>query len=748
MSALDGFYSTWNKARETFGQGTPDDGSQFDGSSRLMEMKASVDAAAPDDRWQGSGSQAYAAANKEHASVYEKLAELDKKMAGEVKKAADVVTVGRTNLDTSKGWVESMVNSLPTGLSATDRENKLIPIAREGITKVDNIVTSATTDMTTIKGNVDKLKSEYETVQKTMRFGPDSDKEGDKEADALGSKEGEDEEKDVHEQAEQDVQDALGGDKEAAGRVEQVLDQITPGQKLDEKQGAYLSQMQAQQKGMTLERLKEVEGLLGDHGDILVDSWQLMSNKDVEFPTTETTPEKLDDPNNVSNGGLDKLPDSVKNVLESSGAKFTGEAQTIANMVSNGDERLQKGTELDRALIGKADAIMDTGVWEADKRSLGDEKMGYDPFFDPAVSDIFSAVGRDHEIVYDHLASEEGQDFLHDINHHAWGDKGESAGSLFEWTKNASGPEAELAADTANIYGRYIGEHGNELLDLPGEKSLGDVNPQLVQAYGAGLQPYQEEMVGENYDPNKGFQPIDNLEGNMDNTKRLFAVIDSDPTAAEAFNKSAYRHALDFQDSFAELASRDPNLITTDERLDDLQSSARLLGAINGGAQLETTAHIDNTREAAFQAAKDSYEFRKNVLETVLGNVPHGGRVSPLADDFLLGPEPTIDDIKVDEAGLYTNTGISATETQVQRVVANAQYEFASRLAPAWDPHFAPQFLNDDGKLKGPTEIDSSQRTLYNAQLLSYTSKFGTVDSFIGTFRDDFMRINGLDPKN
>ncbi|MBU8827897.1 hypothetical protein [Mycolicibacterium goodii] len=50
MGALDGFYSTWNKARETFGQGVPTDGSQFDHSSELLNMKASVEAAAPDDR--------------------------------------------------------------------------------------------------------------------------------------------------------------------------------------------------------------------------------------------------------------------------------------------------------------------------------------------------------------------------------------------------------------------------------------------------------------------------------------------------------------------------------------------------------------------------------------------------------------------------------------------------------------------------------------------------------------------------
>ena len=101
MSALDGFYSTWNKARETFGVGTPVDGSQHDGSSQLLKMKGTIESAAPDDRWQGTASQAYAAANKEHAGVYQKLADLDKKMSAEITSAADIVTNGRNQLDTT-----------------------------------------------------------------------------------------------------------------------------------------------------------------------------------------------------------------------------------------------------------------------------------------------------------------------------------------------------------------------------------------------------------------------------------------------------------------------------------------------------------------------------------------------------------------------------------------------------------------------------------------------------------------------
>ncbi len=114
MSALDGFYSTWSKAKDTFGVGTPTDGSQYNGSSsQLLKMKSSIESASKHDGWQGTGADAYAAANKEHAGVYEKLADLDKQMAAEVTNAANIVTNGRTQLDNTKSWVDSAVSSLP-----------------------------------------------------------------------------------------------------------------------------------------------------------------------------------------------------------------------------------------------------------------------------------------------------------------------------------------------------------------------------------------------------------------------------------------------------------------------------------------------------------------------------------------------------------------------------------------------------------------------------------------------------------
>lgn len=172
VSALDGFYSTWNKARETLGVGTPVDGSQHDGSSQLLRMKGMVESAAQHDGWQGKGAEAYAAANKEHASVYQKLADLDKKMAAEITNAANIVTNGRTQLDTTKSWVDSAVDSLPKSLSSQAREQSLIPIANKGITEVNNTVKNANGDMLRIGFRITDIKNEYDDLSKNQKFGP------------------------------------------------------------------------------------------------------------------------------------------------------------------------------------------------------------------------------------------------------------------------------------------------------------------------------------------------------------------------------------------------------------------------------------------------------------------------------------------------------------------------------------------------------------------------------------------------
>ena len=58
MGVLDGFISTWSNARETFGQGVPATGEQFDKSGPLTTMQSNVESAAPGSRWTGAGASA------------------------------------------------------------------------------------------------------------------------------------------------------------------------------------------------------------------------------------------------------------------------------------------------------------------------------------------------------------------------------------------------------------------------------------------------------------------------------------------------------------------------------------------------------------------------------------------------------------------------------------------------------------------------------------------------------------------
>ena len=274
MSALDGFYSTWYKARETFGVGTPTDGSQHDGSSQLLKMKGMVESASQHDGWQGKGAEAYAAANKQHADVYQKLADLDRKMAAEVTNAANVVTNGRNQLDTTKSWVDSAVNALPQSLNSQAREKSLIPIAKEGITQVNTTVSNANGAMLQIGIRVNELKNGFDELQ-NQKLGPGSDKAGEKKGDSS---------EDPQKKAEEDVRKMLrDGDQSAAARVDDVLDGIDPHKELSPEQDAYLRQLETQQKNMSVDELTTAKEKLGDRKDVLGDSWQLMSNDDVGF---------------------------------------------------------------------------------------------------------------------------------------------------------------------------------------------------------------------------------------------------------------------------------------------------------------------------------------------------------------------------------------------------------------------------------------------------------------------------------
>jgi hypothetical protein len=455
------------------------------------------------------------------------------------------------------------------------------------------------------------------------------------------------------EQAEKDVKAALAGDKGAAARVNGVLGAITPDQRagkvpLSAEQSSVLSQLQAQEHGMSIDALNTAEQRLGDEKGMIGNSWQLMSNPNLTFPKTPLQVGAKQGSETVK-GGAAQLPESVEQALNSSGLEYMRQTNDIANIVKDGDKSFQTNTDLDRAMIRKAGAMMDTPLWQHDPASQG-QSTERDPAMDPAVSNVLSAASPDHQVVHDTMTGSDHEKFLQNLTHHAWKDNGQAVGSLFSWTGDAAqGPEARIAGETARAYSSYVGGHEQQLLHLPGNHTLGQVNPNLVQAMGHGLDPYINNIAGTSGGLPEFGKPLDESanvrSGALPVAKGVFSVIDSDPTAAQDFNKNAYTQALLHDSSFA----LNPN---HDGYSDQLYDSATLRGLVDVGTHNAYQANEQNgyhQQLSEYDSKKLAYENGVSTASTVGGWVPGVGKVAgptigilghSLEND-MLGPAPT-----------------------------------------------------------------------------------------------------------
>jgi EspA/EspE family len=165
---LDGFMSTWSKARETFGQGVPQTGERFDQSGSLRQMQTTVESAAPGARWSGTAASAYDTANTNHGKIFGALASLDQRLSAKVTESAQVVSTGRQNLDSVRQWVLDAAASVPPG---GNREQLLLPIVKNGLGQVSEIVTTSNAELNRIGGVIKGFDGEYQALN-DQRFGP------------------------------------------------------------------------------------------------------------------------------------------------------------------------------------------------------------------------------------------------------------------------------------------------------------------------------------------------------------------------------------------------------------------------------------------------------------------------------------------------------------------------------------------------------------------------------------------------
>ncbi|WP_307789380.1 TPR repeat region-containing protein [Mycolicibacterium baixiangningiae] len=705
MSALHGFYTTWDNARQTFGQGAPQPGADFDKSPQLANLGSGVTAAAPGSTWSGAAATNYDKANTDHQKVFTQLAELDRKIAQQVDQSGQVVATGRQNLDQVRQWVTDAANSVPPG---KQRDMFLMQIANKGLGQLTEVVQKTNAESNTVAQNLAKLGPEFDALTRDQKFGNgEKDEKGD--AEALGSEEEKKAEEEAKKRAEQDVQDALAGDQNAAARVEEVIGGIKPGQDLSPEQGSYLSQMQAQQHGMTVEELKTAEERLGDHRDIIADSWQLMSNDAVHFPKTELEPEALDDPSRAVKGGFDQLPEAVKEAVKSPGVTYAEHMREISSIVRDGDPALQTGTQLDREMLNKADRMMDAPIWEKDPASVNGVEIrdgkdydvdgnviNRDPYLDAVVSDIFTSAGRDHHAVAALVTGEQGEDFLHDVTHHAWNDKGAAAGSLFSWTgEEAGGPNAQIASDTAEAYAAYIGKYDSELLDL-NNRTIGDMNPHLVQGMAVGLTPYISDIAGLSEGQMPGFDALDGGDsiekGIMANAKGVFSVIGTDDAASVLFNGAALQEAAHSQQQFAEAFKNNPQDTIAQSR--HLTDSATLQGLVDTGMH-NALAHEKlnglQLEQAVYDAKSQAYDMDAAIIGQIAEQFPVAGELAgsaaeiggPAFKEATIGQPPT--DAPTDQNGNYVvpDLATSAVNAQVVGAMVNQGID-VSDLPKTW----------------------------------------------------------------
>lgn len=754
---MDSFYSTWDSARQTYGEGTPATGEQFDNSAKLTQMGTDVEGAAPSGQWTGAAAEAYDKANKEHREVFTRMANLDQRLATEVNNSAQAVDAGRRNLDAIRQWVQAAEASVPEGKNS---EQIRMAIAKKGLAQLEEAIKTSNTESNAISERIKKLGNEFEELNNQRFGGKKGEEKGDdkKKDDVAMYAGGEGEEggpgegeapsdAEAKEQAQATVEGALSGNAENAAEVDRILDSITDAQlagtePLSQQQAQILSQMQAQTHNKSLDELEGIrQGLSDDNKDILADSWHLMSDPDVKFPQAGTPTDLFPEitPQTVS-GSMDQLPTSIQDVLKtpawedipnSEGYGYydlptKDQLHLISGMIADGDERFQKGNFLDGGMMSRATEILEHT--QETKFEVGTYEDA-----DAVMQDIFRSAGRDDVVAHELLTGKpfdggpdlvtgvkEGQEFLNNMSMHSWDDNGAAARTLTDWIDDGSRmdgtPQDQMAGEAAHAVASYLGEKQPELANMGafGGAGLGGVNPDLVRGYGEALAPYQEAMIGDHSKPTPGFGMLEGEPDNYDTARNAFAVIHSDPEASKAFTEHAYRNILEYQQQTADAAG-------SNNPADGAATghAGRMLGVLNSSA---TLAEVDPD----FGMREDALGL---VLDEAGGKLPIVGSVGA-------------DHLKDAILGMSNDYKVETNDFKGMSDLNN--YEIASGLFSRdipYPPQMQPFVDLETNTLMTPSQVPPAQQEAYYQALADYTALpaaggWGTVAQSFGNEYD------------
>lgn len=557
------------------------------------------------------------------------------------------------------------------------------------------------------------------------------------------------------------VRRSLEGDKGAARQVDEILDGIDPNQlqphtdpnnpgttvppvPLEPDQAEVISQMQAQMSDKSLDELVKLKNDLGEHGDIIGDSMQVMSDPEVKFPLAVDEQFEGQIPPGIDTdaiaGGKGMLPQSVQDALDAQAVSrdITDPNQTVpvttypsgddlkkvSELIKAGDTEFQQGSELDRAMMDRA-----VDVLHGAEQENQDHFENSNPEGDSIVQDIFNSAGRDQIVSHD-MITEPNSTFLEDIVRHEWTDDGASVRTLTDWVHDGAtsgDPDVALrAGETANALSSYLGDHGDDLLKLehPGglgiseNITLGQMNPDLVQGWGHALDPYQKAMFGDGELP--GFNAIPPGNPPFGEMRNIFAVLDSDPTAAKAWNETAYEHILDYQ--------RNPDY-------NNLANAGAVLGVVDAAAVQEMESRGANNLDNQ----KALYDMKKAALGAALGwpasQMPGGvgDTLTDLTIKGMIGAEPTLESVQS-----------NAPTTTIVDAMNQTSFYIAEDLVRS-DPNLGEmaQYVKADGTLMKPEEIPPNHQRRYFLDMQEYVENRG-FDNALNTFYDQYQHAGGI----
>jgi EspA/EspE family len=769
VSVLSAFLSTWSNARQTYGEGAPQTGAQYDNSGTLRGLQSSVESAAPGSRWTGGAANAYGAANTEHGRVLGRLAGLDQRLSAHVDQSAEVVSAGRRDLDAVRKWVVDAAASAPQTAAG---ERMQMAIVQKGLSQLQEIVQRSNGDLNAIGGKIRGLADEYQALsnQKFAKEGPafgvgnekkDEDKK--KSPDELGKEDSEALQNGqlTPEQHERLVSNTtLSSDQKTAlhnGKLE-----------LPPEQMSYLQGFSRAFGDKTPAEIKAVMDKAGPDGGRIADVFQLASNPNIKTGLPDTQPPSTSNP---ARGGKYALPDGIQKVLDgpvltplgfgepthnpdgsiglpelTTASQPTAGLNDLADVIQRGDRGLEVGSALDSGLFEKSQQLLEqSNGWPVPGNDpLSDRPRWYHQMVDPTLQNMFNAVNADDMVIHDAVTGSGGEKFLNNLTQHQWQDDGLAAGGLFDWVgESAAHDSTGRAADTAHTLAEYTSSHSNQLLNLPDTQgqSLGQVNPELTRDWARAFSPYMDDMVGMNTGDSNGlFAPLDPDGANLEpvNTRHLMSVLASDhppleqsvdPSSPKTASQIAMESSQSHMNKMFDMAAHSVTDGAPGEDNYAMKAAGKLQAAMDLGSYDE---RFDATHDAA-TAAHESYELRSKLWDLgkdVVGELPGGsaaGGMANLGKDFFIGSEPVMPGI----------------ENVHARDMFPVQMHMAAALVAdgAGDPYLRAQIQPylQNGEFNVPVQGGDTSYHIFYSNLTSYLSTVGH-DNVLNTMTDEYWR--------